>query len=395
MTRPGGWNNERFEHLYFDCDALFIPCSTLILDQSLYDVLAGNTPGIVEYFADVTFGPSSTPLLYIDEIYTERTFENLKGNMHLGFHTATSPIAGLIANAEIKVVAGIRFNGKTATQQRFVGKIEEVVYPSEGQTRGTIDAFDDGQILADSSCNSGTLIGDVVSWIQTRASQLSMSTNFQVVPRTPGITLVNSHFLSYSSFSDAIKTVSDAFQKHYVFFTGLNELVILDPSILSAVTPLFTLASAGIQTLKEIDSASDRFNRIPYSNYSGYSKNFVTYQVSVQPDGTSSINGVTITGTGFLSGVYNDTADQATFGILSNDGTQNNICATDAELQTFCATVAEESQRARLEVEIAYNPFVDLGNVIQYDSENWVISRIRDRIQAGQIWKTLLELRAA
>ena len=401
MTINGGWNNDRLEHGYFDVDSVILPCSILCLNKALYDVLAGNTPAMVEYFADVTFGTGKTPLLNIDEIGIDRNIENVSGTCHIGFHTNLSTISNLIKGAEIIVTAGIRFDGVTASQKRFHGKIDQVAFPSLGQTRGTIDAYDNGHTLTDADCGASTLIGDALLWIANRCEALTLGDGFRMTIKTAGVTLANSHLLSYSSFSEAMKAVLNGFKAHYAFFSGMNELVILDPTTLSNEEPLFVLKTAGIQKLQETTSnaatgtSNDRVNQIPYSNYTGYSKNFVTYAVNVGSDGSSSISAVSIEGTGFISGVYNDTADQAIYPVLPlKSGIQNNICATDAELQAFCATVAKESQRKRINMDVGFNPFADLANVLQYDSSKYFISRIQDRIQAGQAWKTQMEVRS-
>lgn len=383
-----GFGVDRYGQSYYGVQGGSIQCSALVLSRELYDILAGNTPTPISCFADVTVG--GTPVTNIEEIIVERAIWNKFGTVHIGFHTANAAALSLPQNADLVVSAGVKFGSIVASQNIFVGGLDAFLAPSLGESRATLDGYDNSKRIQNAD-SGNAMQGDVATWLAGIASSLSMGANFRVIQRAAPVNILRLYSLvGFRDGLSAANALVSAYRQNYLFSTGLNELVILDPTTLAGATPLFALSKV-TKAAALADSVS-RYNQIPYSNYTGYARDFVTYQLTINPNGSSTVTSATVGSSPIVSGTYNDAADQAIYGIMKSPEMQNGICQTDAELAAWAATVADESQREKADFETSFNPFVDLGSVIQYESELYFVARVRHFATASAFWTTRLEL---
>lgn len=385
---------------WYDTETAYIPCSATIINATLLNMLCGNTGGAVEYFADVKYGDSLTALPLIDSISIEREMGQIMGTLHCGCLSDSFPISGLNQGALVTVDLGVRFGGVTAAQKAFHGRIKKMTNPSDGASiRGYFDAFDGGRELVDAGPGVGDntganatnlppqITGDVLAWLQRRVLELPLE-GIIVRSRTSGITAPAGTLLAYPSLRDAAKAMVNAYTHHYSYFTGSNELVILDADTLSSETVLFALGQKGILKKQKIDSLLDRYNRVPYQKVGTTSAASVYW---VDDDGVMHQDAASETDT--VTGTYNDATDQASYPILTSDTLRNDILTTTAEFDTLAASVCVESQRERYDLQIRFNPFIDLGDVITMDSSRWFVYRLRHDIEPGRQWQTRIEVR--
>lgn len=390
----------RWDKSYFDVETAVLPCSTMIISQEIYDLLAGNTAGTVEYFADVKFGNSLTALEFVDMISVEREMGQIAGTLHVGFMTAASPISGMLEGAVITVESGMRFGGKTASQKVFHGKIKKITYPSSGESvRGYLDAFDAGKDLIGETPGLGyntgpnavnlppAITGSVADWLASRLLTLGLS-GVILRPKTAEITVPANTIIAYESLHECAKALVNAYDYRYLYIAGANELVILDPATLSAETPLFTLASPGITRKQQVNSLIDRANRVPYQK-AGNTANASIYFV----DSSGVLRQTAASAVTAIAGTYNDATDQASYPVLTADTLRNDIVTTAEEFEALAASYADETQRERHNIEIRFNPFIDLGNVIQIGSDKFFVSRLRHSIEAGRQFQTKIEVK--
>jgi hypothetical protein len=189
---------------------------------------------------------------------------------------------------------------------------------------------------------------------------------------------------------DAAVALVSAFDRRYVFFNGYGEMVLLDPDAAATEPPIITFNRA--IAFRRIFDASKRFNRIAYSNYVGYAYDFVTYALTVTPEGTNTITAANVEDKSILSGVYEDAADQAIYGVLDlSGGVQNNICSTAEQLEAYAKSVATESQRERYGFTNRFNPLLEIGTTHTFNGATYFIGRMRHNISAGALWTTSLE----
>lgn len=390
----------RIDRSYFDVDMSIVPCSAMVINAEIYNLVAGNVAGSVEYFADVKFGDSLLAMPYVDEIGIEREMGQLAGTLHVGFMTRTSPVSGLAQGGLITVEAGMRFNGKTASQKIFHGRVKKITYPSSGDSvRAYLDGFDAGKDMIDAlpgvGYNTGAnaanlppaIEGDIFDWVRGRLETLPLS-GVILRQRSGAISVPAGTILAYQSLGEAVKAMANAYNFRYVYMTGSNELVILDPSALASETPLFVLTSSGIEKQQQVDSLLDRVNRIPYQK-SGNTAAASIFWV----DGSGVMHQTSAAATDQITGTYNDLTDQASFPVLTADYLRNDIVTTAAEFETIAAQMADETQRARKDLTIRFNPFIDLGDVVQIDSSKYFVYRIRHDIGISGN-KTRVEVRA-
>lgn len=394
------WNVSRWDRSYFDVETLVLNASTMVISQEIYNLLAGNTAGTVEYFADVKYGDSLTQLDFVDMISIEREMGQIAGTLHVGFMTNTVPLSGLLDGEIITVEAGMRFDGKTASQKVFHGRIKKVTYPSSGDSiRAYLDAYDAGKDLIDETPGFGentgynaadlppAISGNIADWISLRLLELATE-GVILRTRTAEISVPDDTIIAYESLSECLKALARAYNFRYLYLTGANELVILDPSTLSAETPLFTLVSQGILKSQRIDSLIDRVNRVPYSKAGNTDSATIYYS-----DSSGVLHQAGATAVTAITGTYNDTTDQASYPVLTSDTLRNDIVTTTAEFETLAAEYANETQRERHNLEIRFNPFLDLGDVIQYGTDKFFIYRVRHEIEVGKPWASRVEAR--
>lgn len=395
------FEQSRFDGLsWFDTEFVYLPCSATIISETLLDMLCGNTGGSVEYFADVRFGDSLTALPRIDSISIEREMGQIMGTCHVGVISDDLPLAGLDQGALVTVDLGVKFAGTTASQKAFHGRIKKMVNPSDGASiRGYFDAFDGGRELVDAGPGVGDntganatnlppqITGDIFPWLQRRVAELPLA-GIMVRQRTAGVSVPSGTLLAYPSLRDAVHAMVNAYTHHYCYFTGANELVVLDAEVLSAETVLFSLGQKGILKKQKIDSLLDRFNRAPYQKV-GTTAAASVYWV----DEAGVMHQTAASETDTVTGTYNDTTDQASFPVLASDTLRNDILTTAAQFDTLAASVCDESQRDRYDLTIRFNPFIDLGDVITMDSSRWFIYRLRHNIEPGKQWETKVEVR--
>ena len=391
----------RFDRAYFDTDAAVLPCQTMAIGDEIYDILAGNTPGTVEYFADVAYTDSDTALPYVDMISIERSMEQIAGTLHVGFMASSFPVSGLVQGVKITVQAGIRYGGKTAYMKVFHGRTQKVTNPSDGESiRGYLDAYDAGKDLQDEEVGTGqntgpdainlppAISGDIFVWFADRLSTLQTA-DVELYLRTDATSVPDDTLVAYQSVAEAFKALANAYHFRYLFMTGDNRLCVLDPDFLSAADPLFTLAQGGIARKQKIDSLIDRINRVPYAK-AGSTADSSIYWVDefgvMRQTAAEEVDAIT--------GTYNDTTDQASYPILEGDTLRNDIVTTAAELETLAEEYADETQRDRYDLVIRFNPFIELGDVIKIGTDKYFIYRLRHDIAAGQAWQTKIELRA-
>jgi len=390
----------RLDRSYLDVEEVLLPCSTMILSQEIYDLLAGNIAGTVEYFADVRFGASLTQLDYVDMVSIEREMGQIAGILHIGFMTEATPVSGLSEGKIITAEAGMRFNGKTASQKVFHGKIKKITYPSAGDSiRAYLDAYDAGKDMIDESPGLGdndganavdlppAISGSVFDWLRNRLLSLGVS-GVLLVPKGDDITVPADTLIAYTSLHEALKATTNAYNYRYAYLTGANELVILDPTTLSSISPLFSLASQGITKQQRIDSLIDRVNRVPYQK-AGNTADASIYYV----DSSGVLRQTAAAAVTAITGTYNDATDQASYPVLTSDTLRNDIVTTAAQFETLAASFADETQRERYNIEIRFNPFLDLGHVIQIGTDKFFVYRIRHEIQVGKPWETKVEVR--
>lgn len=391
------WDTSRWDMGYWDTETAVLPVQSMIISQEIYDLLAGNDPGTVEYFADVTYADTDIPMPYVDTISIERSMEQIAGTVHIGFMDSSFPLAGLSQGSKLSVSAGIRYAGKTASMQIFLGRAEKITYPSAGESqRAYLDGYDAGKSMMDETPGTGyttdttlppAISGNIFDWFTTRLGSLGTS-GVTLYLRTSAITVPSGTLINYRTLSEAMLALSNAYHYRYLYITGDNRLAVLDPNTLGTVSPLFTLAAGGIQRLQQVDSLIDRINKVPYQ------KSAVSEGSSVfWYDETGTQQEAAATPVAGLIGTYNDTADQADYPICEGATLANSIVNTAAEMETYAAEWCDETQRERLDLSVRFNPFVDLGDVLQYGTDTYFVYRIRHEIAAGSAWETKLEVR--
>lgn len=385
-----GWGIDRYGQSYFGIEGFQIPASSLLLSDELYDVLVGNSPEPLDYFADVTVGGISVP--HVESIDISRSIDQKAGTCGITFHTASATVAGVVANAEVIVNAGVRRGGATAFQTIFRGRLDQYTAPDLGQTAARIEAFDYGWVL-DHTAPGSKITGNVAAWLQGKVDALGVS-GLQVITR--GSVPVLSRELSlnaYQTILDAAQVMSAGDTWRYVFAIGNGSIVILDPASLASQTPLFTLTRA--IKAQPVTDTSMRFNQVPYSNYVGYAADAVAYLVTVNSDGSSTIQTSGSSSAPLVSGTYNDAADQASVGVLPSSSLLSPVPTTIEAFEILAASFSAESMRGRVDFETALNPFFDLGDVCEYDDERYFAASVKHSLRAGSFFTSAWQLRTA
>lgn len=361
-----GYCSDRYGQAYFGAEGFNLQIQTLVLADDLMAALTGSTLTPVTPFADVTVG--GVALANVESIEIERSIWQKIGTCKIHFHTATS-IATLIPNAAIIVTAGIRTGTSTVSQKLFVGRLDKYQAPGLGESLGVIDGYDNARLLQDQFLQC-SMSGDVATWIASVLDGVSMGDDFQILSKCDPINMV--WYVIIPGTLDAMvlsDTLINAFTTHYLFLTGMNELTILDPAWIAADDALFAYS----KVLKDepVLESTGRFNQVPYSFLDDY---LVTY--AGHPD----------------SGTYNDTTDQATYGVMPHPGVQNGFCTTSAQFVTMATSIATESQRARKKLQVPFNPMIDLGHVLSYGGTKYFVAKILHLIDATRFWQTDLEV---
>ncbi len=385
-----GWGIDRYGRAYFGTNGLQIPVSTLILSDELYDALAGNTQEPFEYFADVQVGGVALP--HVESISIDRAIDRKSGLCTIIFHTASAVVQGVSANAEVSVSAGLRQNGAVAWQTVFRGRLDQYVAPDLGKTEARIEAFDIGRIL-DTEAPGSKITGDVAAWLQAKVEALGIL-GLQVVTRGSSPILDRELSLNaYRTILDAARIMASGDIWRYVFAVGNGSIIVLDPASLATQSPLFTLTRA--LKAQPVTDASTRYNKVPYSNYVGYAADQVAYLVTVNPDGSSTIQTSGSSSAPLISGIYEDVADQAVYGVLESNSLLSPVPTSKEAFEGLAASFVTESRRSRIDFETAFNPFFDLGDVCEYDNNRYFAARVRHTIKAGRFWGSAWELRSA
>lgn len=446
MIRNGGYNSDRWEHGYFDVESVSIPCSAMLLNDALYDALTGGGTAAVEYFADVFFGPSLTQLPNIEKINLFRSIENPIGSCTINF-LSNDAVTGLVRGAQIKVRAGVRIGAIVASQQVFSGFIDSVENPVYGVFRGEIRAFDGGKVLSDAPCLATSNSGLVPPWVTAACDALALGPDFFVDFRCPDMGITDTTF-EFSSLYDAVKAQISAITQHFFFFNNLGNLIVIDPAMLFAETPLFTVTDKSFFSMKKI---SDRkVNQIDFqgrtwtSSRTVVTPNTVTYSVFYETryppptleyvGGSGTWLGVEkwVQGTPFaayykrhnstgttteitqpeyeailaenaelianpdveviwdtfeISGTWNDTTDQSDNGIVAGPSVTNLFPYSIEGMTTFVESVADELNRDTWSCEMPFNPFVDLGAVISHDGVKKFVASMDCTLEAGNYQK--------
>jgi hypothetical protein len=299
--------------------------------------------------------------------------------------------ASIVENAEVIVTAGVRFGSGSVTQQVFRGNVDSWVPPNAGEINGQLIAFDGAKRLQDADV-SGNITGDVANWIADRASTLDMGTGFAVIEKGSPVAIPQAYSLSgFRSVLDASKTLVSAFTQKYVFFSGAGEMIIFDPAKSILETPLVDFSRA--ISFRPITDTSKRYNRIRYTNYVGYAHDFVTYELTQTNTGANSIHASSVSSVPILEGVYDDTIDQGTYGILElSGGVQNNICLTDAQLLAFATSVSTESKRARKAFTARFNPILELASSLTFRGVQYFVASLAHNFNATSLWTTDMEI---
>jgi hypothetical protein len=284
----------------------------------------------------------------------------------------------------------VRFGSGEASAQIFAGRVDNWTAPDKGKIRGTLTAYDDAKRLDDEGV-SGTAGGDLAAWIEDQASDLSMVSSFQVISLGLPVTIPAGHTVTgFRSVLEAAQNMVSAYDQRYLFFSGLGDMVLFDPDYASGTTSQFSMDK--VISFRAKNNTDKRYNQIAYSNYVGYAYDFVTYALTVNPEGDDTFTASSVSATPIISGTYNDAADQAIYGVLPLfGGVQNNICASDAELLAFATSVATESQRQRYQLSTRFNPFIEIGSRNTVQSIDGFVARLRHEIRAGSLWTTQME----
>lgn len=385
-----GRNSDRYGQAFYGLDGAELSVTSLVLSEALYAILAGTDPKAIECFVDVTVGGVAVP--YLESITIERGLSDQMGTCRLTVLCTSDAVpAGIAENAAVIVTAGVKFGTGTASQQVFAGRVDNWTPPDRGKIRGTLTAYDDAKRMDDDTV-SGTMSGDLATWLGTETSTLSMGSTFSIVQKGAAVTIPTTYSLTgFRSLLDAAKAMVSALDMRYLFFSGAGDLVLFDPDYADdTADPQFTFDR--VISFREMANTSQRFNRIGYSNYIGYAHDFVTFTLTVNPGGANSIQASEISTVAIISGTYNDAEDQAIYGILDlPGGVQNNICATDGELSAYAASVAAESQRSKFSLSVRFNPFLELGQKHLYGTTNGFVGRLRHNLTAGQLWTSDVE----
>ncbi len=117
------------------------------------------------------------------------------------------------------------------------------------------------------------------------------------------------------------------------------------------------------------------------------------YMFVVREDGSFTVSSGNAPGIVQISGTYDDLADQAIYGVLElSGGVQNNICTSDAELLAYATSVATESQRDKRFAQVRFNPFLELGDVVTYQTGTYFVARLQHNMNPDELWTTTVEL---
>lgn len=389
----------RLDRSYYDVETAVLQLSTQVIGSEIYNILSGNTSATVEYFADIKYGDSLIALPMVDMITIERRMGQASGTLHVGYISESFPVSGITSGSKVTVDAGIRYSGKTAIQRIFTGKMQKVTNPSPGDSqRGYFDALDAGMDLMSASPGTGyntgldaillppRISGDVSSWVISRIADIGIALR----TKSESIVVPDDTLLAYRNLFDAIQAMANAYDYRYVCVTGNNDLVILDPAFIADFEPLFTLASAGISKAQKISSIINRLNRIPYQKAGTTTASYIFWVDELGVMRRAYANPVTA-----ITGTYNDLEDQESYPILTGDTLRNDICASMDELEALAAATANETQRERNDLILScFNPFVDLGDIVEISGAKHFVSRVRHDINAGSPWKTRIEVLA-
>ena len=378
----------RYGQSYYGIDGGQITLSSLLLDAGLYDALVGNTVEPLEYFADVYVGGAQ--LANISTITIGRMIWRESGRCEISFHHAPGATpSGIAANAEVQVYSGLKRLGVPASQSVFLGRLDVYEAPTPGTTLARITAFDYGQKLT--KADAGTsMSGYLSTWLSARIADIGASGLYVTDFGTPASITRSINLNGYRGVMSAAVTLATGDKWRYVFQRGSGEFVILDPTALSSEDALFVLAKA--LDYSEIVDTQSRFNRVPYSNYTGYAQDVVGYAITVNSDGSSTVTATSLGAVAVVAGTYNDATDQASYGVLEAPILQNPIPTTSGEFETLAASYADETQRRKWRFKVPHNPFFDLGNVCQYESEKYFAASVRHEIAAGEFWTSEWEL---
>lgn len=381
-----GLGRDRFGQAYFGTDGIDLPVSSLVLSQSLYDILTGLDPKAIETYCAVTVGGVAVP--YVESITIERGLAERLGTARITVLCTSAEVpSGIAENAEVIITAGVKFGAGSAGAQVFIGRVDNWTAPDPGKIRGTLTAYDDAKRLEDASV-SGSAGGDLATWIESRAVPLAMTSGFQVVNRgLPVIVRAGYSVTGFRSVLEAADTMVSAYDRRYLFLSGQGDMVLFDPD--HADTSAAAFDYSRVISFREKADTTKRYNRVAYSNYIGYAHDFVTYSLTQTPEGQGTITASTVGSAPIISGTYNDLADQAIYGVLAlSGGVQNNLCVDSVELLAFAESVASESQRARRNLTARFNPFLELGSRLEVGGESGFVGKLRHEIRAGSLWLT-------
>jgi hypothetical protein len=385
----GFGTTDRYGQAYYGVEGVDLPVSSLVLSSALYEILAGNDPAAMECYVDVTVGAVALP--YVEAVTIERGLGDRLGQARITVLCDADDVpSGIVENAEVLISAGVRFGSGEAAAQIFAGRVDNWTAPDKGKIRGTLTAYDDAKRLEDASV-SGQAGGDLAAWIEGKAAPLSMVGGFQVINQGAPVVIPASYSVTgFRSVLEAATKMVSAYDQRYVFFSGQGDMVLFDPEYAEGSSSQFSMDR--VISFRAKTNTDKRYNRIPYSNYVGYAHDFVTYSLTLNPEGQNNITASTVSSVPIISGTYNDTADQAIYGILNlSGGVQNNICASNAELLAFAESVGKESKRQRYQLSTRFNPFLEIGSRNTVQSLPGFIGRLRHEIRAGSLWRTDME----
>lgn len=376
----GGYGVERFGQAYYGTEGLDLAGESLIISQALRDVLSGDDPRAVECYVDVTVGGVAVPK--IESIDIERGLDGRIGLARVYVLCSADAIpSGIATNATVTITAGIRFAGADASAQIFSGRVDEWTPPDLGDIRGTLIAYDAAKILDEASV-SGTASGDYAAWVELQASALSMDAGFSVVMKGSAVELGRSYIsgfrrlggpyplLAFSTLLEAVNVLPSITEKRFCCVNGAGDLVVVDPAYVDTEGAQFDFSK--VISSREVTRASERYNRVKYSNFVGYAA------------------GVLNT---LYEGTYNDTSDQAIYGVMElSGGVLNNLPISDAEMQLYAASVASVSQRRKWEIVTRFNPFVDIGSRHVFPAGNAQVGSIAHSLRSTGLWTTKMEV---
>jgi hypothetical protein len=378
---------KRYGQSYFSTNGFRVGCSALLLDQALYDLLVGNRQEALQYFADVFIGGNRLPHIY--SITIDRYLTRGAGMAQINFHCDGLP-AFVTGNAEVVISAGLRFGSFTGSQIIFRGIIDEAKGPNKGDSAATIDAYDLGYLLGKRSPAAQVVSGSLGSWLNSELASLGLS-DTRLVTRGSDVVLNRSLSIrGYQNILDAANTLASGTTVHYLFQSGQGELVLLDPAYFETAQPLFVL-SRSLQA-KPVTELFGRYNRVPYTNYTGYARDDVTYLVTINADGSSTIHTSGTSSSPMISDIYNDMADQANNGILTSSSMQNPVPQSKEAFDILAASFCYESQRRKVDFETTFNPFVDIGGTCEYDGSGYFVGGLRHQIHVESFWKSAWKL---